>query len=323
MKTVLSSARGIGPCLLVLVLAAPVALSAQSSPCAADTTSAGRICQAGADALTAFLPLEGALVGGGNPVPGTAGAIGKFGHARISGRVGFASVTIPRATYEGTSDTVKADKQLLVPLPRLDLALGLFSKKLPMGTVGMDLLGSAVLIPTGVTSRVRVDPNARTLGGIALGLGFGFRAAMSMPGNKPTVSLSVMKRDMPAVRFGDLSAGDRFSAATTLSAINVRLLVGGRAKLLTIAAGGGMDLYKGEGSVSYSDSTGADSTVSVTLSTSRITALVNAGLALGPLDLWAEGGFQVGKKTELTTVFERNDPSSGRFFGGLGAAVHF
>jgi hypothetical protein len=323
MKTVPPAARRAVPCFLFLLSTAPLALSAQSSACAADTTTAGRICQAGADALAAFLPLEGALVGGGNPMPGTAAAIGKFGHVRLSGRVGFASATIPSTTYDGTSDTVHADKRLLVPLPRLDLALGLFSKKLPMGIVGVDLLGSAVLIPTGVTTRVRVDQNARTLGGIALGLGFGFRAAMSMPGPKPTVSLTVMKRDMPALRFGDLAAGDRLSAATTLSAINVRLLVGGRAKLLTLAAGGGIDLYKGAGSVSYSDSTGADSTVTLTLSTSRITALVNAGLDVGPLELWAEGGFQVGKKTEVATVFERNDPSAGRFFGGLGAALHF
>jgi hypothetical protein len=226
-------------------------------------------------------------------------------------------------TYDGTSDTVQADKRLMVLLPRLDLALGLFSKKLPLGTVAMDLLGSAVVIPANATTRVRLDENARTIEGLALGLGFGFRAAVVMPAPKPTISLSVMKRDMPAIRFGDLAAGDRLSAATSLSAISARLLVGGRLRILTLAAGGGIDLYKGSGSVSYADSAGVDSTVAVQLSTMRIMTTANAAIALGPVTVWGEGGFQVGKKTELVTVFRRNDPSSGRFFGGLGASLQF
>jgi hypothetical protein len=309
--------------LLGLVVGASAPLPAQSGTCPTDSTATSRICQAGVDALTIFLPLEGALVGGGNPVPGTASAIGKFGHVRLAARVGLASVTVPQMTYDGTSDTVQADKRLLVPLPRLDLALGLFSKKLPLGTVAMDLLGSAVVIPAKATTRVRLDENARTIEGLGLGLGFGFRAALVMPAPKPTVSLSVMKRDMPVIRFGDLAAGDRLSAATSLSAISARLLFGGRLRVLTLSAGGGIDLYKGSGSVSYADSAGVDSTVAVQLSTVRIMTTANAAIALGPVTLWGEGGFQVGKKTELVTVFRRNDPSSGRFFGGLGASLQF
>jgi hypothetical protein len=314
-------------CTLLLLL--PDRLTAQDSsstsagPCPADTTAVSRVCQAGADALTAFLPVEGLLVSGGNPVPGTAGGIGKFGHVRIGARVGFARVTLPSAGYDGSTDTVAADKRLLVPVPRIDLSLGLLSKTLKLGTVTVDLLGSAVVIPTGATTRVRVDENARSIAGLALGLGFGLRLGMAMPEPKPTISLSLMKRDMPGIRFGDRSAGDRLSAATTLSAINVRLLVGGRLKLVTLAAGGGLDLDQGSGSVTYADSAGADSTVTMDLSTSRIMTALNAGLDLGPLKLWAEGGFQVGRKTELVTRFERNDPSSGRFFGGVGAAIQF
>ncbi len=297
--------------------------TAAATPCPTDTTSTSRICQAGADALTAFLPIEGLLVGGGNPVPGTAGAIGRFGHARLAARIGLASLTAPKTSYDGTTDTVLADKRLLVPLPRLDLALGLFSKKLPLGTVAMDLLGSAVLLPTGASTRIRIDENARKLGPLALGLGFGFRAALIMKAPKPTVSLSVMKRDMPSIRFGDLAAGDKLSAETSLSAINVRLVFGGQAKALSIAGGLGMDLYKGSGSVTFVDSTGADSTVAMELSTSRIMTLINLGYDVGPATLWVEGGFQVGKKTQLATTFQHNDPSAGRFYGGAGVTFRF
>jgi hypothetical protein len=309
--------------LLGLFLLIPATVGGQTGPCPADSSATARICQAGADALTAFLPVEGVLVGGGNPVPGTASAIGKFGHFRLGARIGLASVTIPRTDFDGSSDTVPADKRLLVPLPRLDLALGLFSKKLPIGVVAMDLLGSAVVLPTDATSRVRFDENARTIAGFALGLGYGFRAALVMPGSKPTLSLSAMKRDMPAIRFGDLAAGDRFSAATTISAISARLLVGGRADFLSLSAGGGIDLYKGEGNVAYTDSSGADSTVAIQVSTSRIMTVANAAIDVGPLTLWGEGGFQVGKKTVLASYFQKNDPSAGRFFGGLGASLRF
>lgn len=297
--------------------------AAATGPCPADTTTSSRICQAGADLLTTFLPIEGLLVDGGNPVPGTAGAIGRFGHARLAARVGFASLTAPKTSYDGSSDTVLADKRLLVPLPRVDLDVGLFSKKLPLGTVAMDLLGSAVLLPTGSTTRIGIDENARKIGPLALGLGFGFRAALIMKAPKPTASLSVMKRDMPVIRFGDLAKGDKLSAATSLSAINVRLIFGGQAKSLSIAGGLGVDMYKGAGTVSYADSAGVDTTVTTALSTMRIMTLLNLGYDLGPATLWVEGGFQVGKKTELVTVFQRNDPSAGRFYGGAGLALRF
>jgi hypothetical protein len=315
------ASRSLRRALLLLLGSSP--FTGLAGQCPTDTLASSRICQAGVDALTLFLPVEGLLVSGGNPMPGTAGAVGKFGHLRIVGRVGLAQLTIPLATYDGTTDTVRADKRLMVPVPRLDLALGLFSKQLPMGTAAVDLLGSALLIPAGATSRIQIDENARTLAGLALGLGFGIRAAMKMAGSKPTISLSAMKRDMPAIRFGDLARGDRLSTASNLSAINVRLLAGGQLGMFTISGGAGMDLFKGTGSVSYADSTGADSTVAVNLSTSRIMTVLNLATAVGPLDLWVEGGFQVGKKTTLSTVFERNDASAGKFYTGFGAAIHF
>lgn len=314
----------VAACLAVATPLMAQADTAVAESCPADSTASGRVCQAGFDALTMLLPVEGILAGGGNPVPGTAAALGKFGKFRIGARVGFTSVTLPSSGYDGTSDTVQADKQLLVPMPRLDLSVGLLSKKLAMGTVAVDLLGSAVLLPTDLSSRYRVDATARKIGPLALGLGYGFRAAMDMGKKKPTVSLSVIKRDLPIIHFGDMSAGDQSSIATNLSAINVRLLVGGKMSFLTISAGGGMDLYKGDGTVSWRDQVaGTDSSIAVALSTSRLTATLNAAINLGPLSLWGEGGFQVGKAVEVKTIFEGVNPSAGRFYGGLGAALTF
>ncbi|HSB53822.1 MAG TPA: hypothetical protein VLD58_05675, partial [Gemmatimonadales bacterium] len=282
------------------------------------------ICQAGADALVLFLPVEAALVGGGNPVPGTASALGQFGRFRLAGRIGLVQLTIPDASFDGTSDTVSADKRLLIPMPRLDLDVGIFSRKLPVGTASVDLLGSAVIVPIGASSRYRLDPNARRIGDLALGLGFGLRAAMAMAGRKPTVSLNVMKRDMPAIIFGNLANGDQLSASTTLSVINARLLVGGHLGPLELTGGGGIDLIKGKGRVAFHDPVaGTDSSIALALSTSRINTLLNASLIVGPLKLWGEGGFLVGKDEGVLTTFERIDPAGGQFYGGVGVALGF
>lgn len=312
--------------LLVFTLLAATRLAAQAdsaaATCPADTTRAAKVCAAGFDALTILLPVEDALASGGNPVPGTAGAIGRFGHFRLSGRVGFTSVALPSTRYSGATDTVPLDRHLLVPIPRLDLSAGLFSKKLPLGTVAVDLLGSVVVLPTNVSGRYRVDPSARTIGPLALGLGYGFRAALAMGKGKPTVSLSVVKRDLPVLHFGDLAAGDQSSVSSNLSAITVRLFAGGKTKLLYFAAGAGVDLIKGDGTVSWHDqAAGTDSSIAVPLSTMRITVAMNAAIDLGPLTLWGEGGFQIGKTVEVTTKFEGINPNAGRFYGGLGVAI--
>lgn len=306
----------------LLLPAAP--LAAQDPRCPADTLAAGRICQAGVDALMLFLPTENVLVSGGNIVPGTASAVGKFGHFRIGARVGLVRVTIPETSYDGVSDTVPADTRLLIPTPRLDLSVGLFSKTLPIGTASVDLLGSTVILPTDVSSRYEVGENARRIDNLALGLGFGFRAALQMAGAKPTVSLSAMKRDMPSLRFGDIGEGDELSIATNLSVISARLAVGGKFSLLRLSAGGGMDMIKGTGQVSYVDPvTQTDSTFAVDMSTSRITTFLNAALDLGPLSFWGEGGFTVGKNDGIVTTFQRIDAGGGTFYGGVGAAIGF
>jgi hypothetical protein len=308
--------------LALAVTATP--LTAQTPGCPGDTTQAGRICQAGADAVTLFIPVEAALVGGGNPVPGTAKALGQFGRFRLAGRIGLVRVSIPQASYDGTSDTVKLDKRMLIPMPRLDLDVGVFSKKLPMGTASVDLLGSAVIVPMGRSSRYRLDENARRIDNLAIGLGFGLRAAFAMAGNKPVVSLNVMKRDMPAIIFGDLSKGDQLQASTTLSALSVRLLLGGYLGPFEMTGGGGIDMIKGKGKVAFVDPvTSTDSTVALDISTSRINVLVNAALNLKPLKLWGEGGFMVGKDEGTLTHFERIDPAGGQFYGALGAAIAF
>ncbi|MEP6572415.1 MAG: hypothetical protein ABJD11_06950, partial [Gemmatimonadota bacterium] len=310
---------------LLLAQATPVSTTPTPAvECPSDTTAAGRVCNAALDAATAMQPVAGLLISGGNPEPGTAGAQGKFGHMRLTARVGLAQVTFADTHYLGTKagDTVGAAKRLTLPAPRLDMAMGIFSKKLPMGSVAVDLLGSVLLLPTSATTRIRVDPNARQLGGLALGFGYGFRAALVPPSPKPMVSISALRRDLPTLYYGNVAAGDNYSYASNLKAINVRLMVGARSKLLELSAGGGMDLYSGNSNITYHDAVaGIDSTFTRPIKSSRIMTAFNAAFNFPIITLSGELGFQVGKDEKLTTTFARNDTKAGKFYGGLGATI--
>src|SRR6185295_2035057 len=71
---------------LLTVLALPVA--AQEPQCQSGTTPQARAaCNTMVDATRAFHPLAGMIVSGGNPVLGTAGTLGGFGHVAATLRV--------------------------------------------------------------------------------------------------------------------------------------------------------------------------------------------------------------------------------------------
>src|SRR6266850_175480 len=74
-------------CALLLGLAVQP-LAAQGDPqCnSATTTPAQNACNTAVDAMKAFGPLAGLVISGGNPVLGTAGTLGGFGHIAFSAR---------------------------------------------------------------------------------------------------------------------------------------------------------------------------------------------------------------------------------------------
>lgn len=319
-------------CLASLLVAGPVAVAAgQAAPptdCGGLTGRTARRCTAALDAAAALQPTVGLLLGGGNPVVGAVRGQGGFGHFGLFGRVTIVSVTIPDPAYDGATDTVGAAKRFLVPAPRLDATLGIASKTLPQGRVTVDLLGSVAGFPAFLTSRVRVDDNARRIAGVALGFGYGVRLGFAGRDSVlpiPPISLSVTRRDFPTLWYGDLGAGHTYRIGLKVSATNVRLMVGKSLAPLSVAAGGGIDLYGGSAHLVVRDSaTGGPTTPIVApLTASRIVVVVNPALELLVLRAGGEIGFQVGKNPGIATVFEKNDPAAGRFFGGVSVGLRF
>jgi hypothetical protein len=140
---------------------------------------------------------------------------------------------------------------------------------------------------------------------------------------RPGISVSLMRRTLPRIQYGDVPAGDDFSYATTLRAWNLRATVGKRLAMLALAAGVGQDWYSGDAIVAFRDpvTLTPGTPIALDLSSSRTTGFVNAGLDLRYFKLVGEAGYQMAKSLPLSTTFTGFDPSGGRFFAGAGLSL--
>jgi hypothetical protein len=208
--------------------------------------------------------------------------------------------------------------------PKLDLAMGLIQKQMPMGVIGVDILLGLLLIPPNRTAALTPVLGSRTIGNAAFSLDWGIRAGMESP-TLPTVSLSIMKRSTPTVLVGGTTNGRTTAWTFNASSINGRLFVGKRIGWFEFAAGGGADLLSGSGEVAYRDPETdlVGEVLEPKLSGLRIVTALNLGVHLGPLQLAGEGGYQVGSNLGLATRYAQNNPNAGKFFGGFGVILSY
>lgn len=301
-----------------LLVAAAGPLAGQNPECSpySSFTRTRNVCNAAVDGSRAFQPIVGLLTSGGNPVLGTSGALGGLGHFSLGARVNATEVVLPDPNYDGATTTVGKSGEIFLPSPLVEGAVGVLG-----GPLGLDLLGAAQLLPTGIVDNLTVDPNAARVGSIALGLGVGARLSLLQDRSAlPGVSVSLVRRSIPRVQYGDVPAGDQYSYAADLRAWNLRATVGKRFSVLALAAGVGQDWYDGSARIQFRDpvTTLPAPPIDLDLSNSRTVGFVNAGLQLRVLKLVAEAGYQLGKDQGLTTTFTDFDPKAGRFFAGAG-----
>jgi hypothetical protein len=309
------------PLSLAVALTAVSTAGAQSGAgCALYGGDAGRVCAAAVDATRAIHPFLGLLISGGNPVLGTGSPLGGLGHFSVTARVNAVEVVLPRLSYDGSSSTVPRGQKVFAPSPVLEAAVGLYGG-LPTGALAIDALASAELLPAGEFDDFRVDPDARRLGQVALGLGVGARLGiLREAGPLPGISASIMRRDIPTITYGNIAGGDEFQYSVDLRALNLRLVASKRLAFLDAAAGVGWDKYTGDALIRVRDGflPGAAPEIPIELDNSRVMAFLNAGVSLAALELVAEAGYQGGRDQELGTRFQDFDTTKGKFFGGLG-----
>jgi hypothetical protein len=309
---------------LFLVAIVPSAF-AQTPECTTYIGNAERVCAAAVDGTRALHPVVGVLVSGGNPTIGSAATLGGIGHFSVTARANAVEVVLPDLNYNGSSSTVPAGDKVFAPAPLLEGSLGLY-KGMPAGLLAVDFLGSAQLLPTDQIHNLTVDAGARKIGGVALGLGYGARVGIfNGLGILPAVSVSVMRRDIPTITYGDVPAGDRYSYGVDLHATNLRLIASKRVAVLDMAMGLGVDKYTGAALIQFRDpiTSVVQPAVPVALDNSRILSFVNAGLSLSKVRLTGEVGYQGGRDQHLSTTFDGFDTTVGKFFAGLGLRVGF
>jgi len=232
---------------------------------------------------------------------------------------------LPDLGYTGSSGTVPAGDKLFLPAPLVEGSVGVY-RGMTGGLLAVDLLGSAQLLPTDQIDNISVADDARRIGSVALGLGYGARVGLLRGvGPLPNISFSLMRRDIPTIAYGDVSTGDRYSYAVDLHATNLRLIASKQVAVLDMAAGLGWDKYTGDAVIQFRDPITSllQSNVPVELNNSRVLGFVNAGLSMSVVKLTGEVGYQGGKDQDLSTDFEDFDTTKGKFFAGLGLRVSF
>jgi hypothetical protein len=305
----------------VLPILLAARLTAQEPQCQTGTTQAARdACNTAVDAARAFHPVAGMLVSGGNPVLASGGTLGGIGHLSVGGRVNAIRVSLPDPDSAAES-SVPSSFEGFVPAPVIETSVGV----LPGGRSGLlsvDLLASALLLPTGI-HRLTVADNAARIGDVALGLGYGARVGVLRGALLvPAVSLSVMRRHLPRVQYGDVEAGDLSDFTTDLAVTNLRLAAGVTLVIVSVAAGVGVDWYRSNARIRYDDLTGTQ-TVHLELANTRQVLFVDAGMSLGVGQLVTEVGYQTGKDQRLSTNFSDFDPSAGHVFWSAGVRFAF
>lgn len=312
---------------LALLAAVPATVQAQNPQCNSyiGSTQTYNVCNAAIDGTVLLTPAVGVIVSGGSPVIGTARNLGGFIHVSLAIRANGTQVVTPDLNYDGTTTTVRKDQEIWAGTPNIDAAVGVYNG-MRGGLLAIDLLGSALLLPTGVVDNLTVDPDAPSIGSVALGLGYGVRVGvLHGSGAVPAVSVSYMRRHVPRITYGDVPGGDRYQYSTDVDADNFRVSAGYKLSIVNLNGGLGWDHYSGNSTILFRDPilNQPQPPIDVAVKRSRTVAYLGAGLDFPVVSLAAEAGWQFGKQESLATTFEGNDPSKTRFFVGAGLRFSF
>src|SRR2546430_1152988 len=259
------------------------------------------------------------IVSGGNPLLGTARALGGFGHVALTGRVNAIKAALPDPTATNQSP-VPSSFHGAVPAPMVEGAVGLV-KGMGGGLLAVDLLGSALILPTGIDN-LTVDSNATHISDAALGFGYGARVGVLNGGFPiPSLSVSWMHRTVPRLRYGSLGpalgTGDRFEFTMDLTSDSYRAVAGWKFVLVDVAAGIGIDRYKSsDTNIRFWDSPTTIKTVVINPTNTRALVFVNGGLSLAAVKLVGEIGLQAGPDQALPNQVSDLDPQAAHVFGG-------
>lgn len=312
---------------------------AQQNVCPPGTTNLGipdqaratqDACQMAVDVFQYIAPQLGIAMTGGNPTLGQGGVLGGLGHFAVEVRGNAIAGDIPQIqnfptpSYNGRQQRTLPTSKQFVGLPTVDGALGIF-KGLPLGLTnvgGVDLLVSAMYIPTVTSGSVQVKPDQSLKFGFGARLGL-LQESLLVPG----VAVSYLRRDLPTTSVTGSSSGVSVNVQNAKVNTNAwRLTVSKNLLLFSLAGGIGRDSYDQsaliQGSVPTSPIGSAQSAqVKVSQSMTRTNYFLDGSLNMLLAKIVAEIGQVSGGSATTYNSFSGGAADKSRLYGSLGVRI--
>ncbi|HSM62294.1 MAG TPA: hypothetical protein VK849_15905 [Longimicrobiales bacterium] len=257
----------------------------------------------------------GLMAGLGSEVSGSASTLGRRLGAtpRISfgARAAFASVELPDVTDQGGEPS--RENGFVLPSVQLGAAAGLFDGFSLAPTVGgflsLDVVGHAsfLFLPTG-----EGFDGGTTAFSVGARVGI-LRESFTLPG----VSVSVTRRGMGGVRYGDAPGEGGGSVAVDPSVTSLRATVGKDLLSVGVLAGFGWERYGGEASIQAELDGGLAEASSSSFEGSRTLWFGGASMNFLILQLSGELGWATGFDRVPEYLGAPFDPTSGTLYGSL------
>lgn len=287
-------------------------------------------CQMAVDVFQYLAPQLGIALTGGNPTLGQGGVLGGLGHftAEVRGNALAGDLpqiqNFPTPSYNGAQQHRLPTSKKFVGLPTVDGALGIF-KGLPLGLTnvgGVDLLISAMYVPTVSSGTVQVKPdqNLKFGAGVRVGL---LQESLLVPG----VAVSYLRRDLPTTTITGSSSGVTVNAQDVKVNTNAwRLTVSKNLLLFSLAGGIGRDSYDQsaliQGSVPTSPIGSAQSAqVKVSQTMTRTNYFLDASMNFILAKIVAEIGQVSGGSVSTYNSFSGGAADKSRLYGSLGLRI--
>lgn len=309
------------------LLAAASSVQAQVAATSTCTGVANDACQQAVDYFRYMAPQLGTAFTGGNTTLAQGGALGgmrlgvmpKFA---ISARVNAVLGNVPK--YSPTpglpTSGTPSSKNLtttngIVPMPTIDLALGVF-KGIPLGVTnvgGVDVLVSATYLPKIDNTDITITPDK------SLSLGYGLRVGLIQESLvAPGVGFSFLSRKLPMT---DLSTSTTGASMTVnnfdLSSFAWRLTVSKSLLMFGVAAGVGQDKYKASTQISATSGVATVNTPSLSSEATRTNYFADLSMNLFVLKLVGSVGMVSGGDIATFNTYD-NPADKSRVYGSVG-----
>ena len=246
----------VGIAMLLGAVSGVAGAQGQSQPntqCIDQVTEVEDACQKAVDLFDYMMPQLGSAMAGGNPTLGQGTTLGGFPHFQIGLRLTGVFGSVPKLDEPGVAPGTTGAQQtnyltedVPIPMPAVDLSIGIL-RDIPLPLVGgLDVLVSAAYVPSFEEEEIKLEVDS------PLKIGFGARLALlnDVPA-LPTITISYLQRGLPTMDLLAVPQDDSiFINDFEVNTQSWRIIASKKLLFFTLALGAGQDTYDAETNVS-------------------------------------------------------------------------